>query len=367
MSIFHSKDNRQKPDYENKSGRIRSWSDLLKSISRLLWVIVIIILLASLGKMFLPKSEKGPKTFEPHKVNINEPIDWSQVNKAVADALKAAREETENLASEKLDQWINEKMKRVDNVFLEWYFGFWTQQWIGLKAIWYKGKEWIFSNSKSAAEEITGMVQEKFTTSVIVPQTSQKQIERIISEVMNHYARALKGKLDNIPMQYEINPADWNLYIREISEITTTVDADRSVPLSLKVIFGAGVGVSLRLISSLKPVIKKIVAKISTKLAAKKAASIAIKKGGQVAARFGGRFLGPIVAIGIIIWDIWDHRNNVKVAKPKLRQSILDYFKEVKHLLLNDDRYGIMTIIYRMEQRILENNPKAIKGSQAPG
>ena len=65
MSIFHSKDNRQKPDYENKSGRIRSWSDLIKSISRLLWVIIIIIVLASLGKFFVFKSDSGPKPLKP--------------------------------------------------------------------------------------------------------------------------------------------------------------------------------------------------------------------------------------------------------------------------------------------------------------
>ncbi|MCP4146307.1 MAG: hypothetical protein GY757_01025 [bacterium] len=78
-------------------------------------------------------------------------------------------------------------------------------------------------------------------------------------------------------------------------------------------------------------------------------AKIAKTAGTKVAARAGGRFLGPIVAIGVIIWEFWDHYSNKKEALPRLRKNIADYFKEVKHLLLYDGKYGIMTIIYKME------------------
>jgi hypothetical protein len=110
------------------------------------------------------------------------------------------------------------------------------------------------------------------------------------------------------------------------------------------------------MVNSLRPIISKIGAKISTKLAAKSAAKMAAKTGGKVAAKTGGKFLGTIIAVGIIIWDVWDHYATKKKAKPVLRQNIYDYLKEVKKSILYDPEYGIMTIIYQMEQGISQNS-----------
>ena len=62
--------------------------------------------------------------------------------------------------------------------------------------------------------------------------------------------------------------------------------------------------------------------------------------------------MGAIVAIGIIIWDVWDHHATKSKAKPILRKNIYDYLNEVKESILHDPSYGIMTIIYEMEQII---------------
>ncbi len=71
--------------------------------------------------------------------------------------------------------------------------------------------------------------------------------------------------------------------------------------------------------------------------------------------RTGGKFVGTIIAVGIIIWDVWDHYNTKKKAMPVLRTNIKDYFRELKMSILFDPEYGVMTIIYGMEKNIAES------------
>ena len=349
MSMFWKKDPK---DYEKKSDRIYAWSDLLKSFSKFLWIIVIIIVLGVLGKLFVFKSGKDTKVSEPIKKPVIEKIDWSKVNKDIERMMTEARKETQELASAKLDTWIEQNMKRVDNDFLEWYFSYWTQQKLGLESLLAQVWHWVDSDSPTAAEKMTVEVQEEFTNRVIRPQIAQLEIERIINEIVSFYSFTLKGKLEKIPTEYKISRVDWERYIEDISIMVKNVEANRRTPLTLKALVGITAGGTILVFNSLKPIITKIGAKISSKMAAKTAAKMATKTGGKVAVKTGGKFLGAIIAIGIIIWDVWDHHATKNKAKPILRQNIYDYLNEVKESILHDPSYGIMTIIYEMEQSI---------------
>jgi hypothetical protein len=337
-------------DYEKKSHRIYAWSDLLKAFSKFLWLIVIIIILGVLGKLFVFQSDKDTKVSEPIKKPVVEKIDWSQVNKEIGNVMKEARKEAETLASAKLDQWIEKNMERVDNDFLDWYFGYWTQQKLGLQSLLAQVWHWVDSDSPTAAEKLTQVVQEEFTNRVIRPQIAQLELERIINETVSHYCTTLKGKLEQIPAEYKIERADWDRYISDISVMVKNVEANRTTPLSLKALVGVTAGGTILLANALRPIIIKIGSKISAKLAARTAGKMAAKTGGKVAAKTGGKFLGTIIAVGIIIWDVWDHYATKKKAMPVLRQNIYDYLKEVKQSILHDPSYGIMTILYGMEK-----------------
>lgn len=344
--------NKRDEDYEKKSQRIYAWSHLLKSFSKFLWLIVIVIVLAAVGKMFIFKSGKDTKIQEPVKKPVVEKVDWAVVNKAIEKTMMEARKETEEMAAAKLDFWIEKNMERVDNDFLEWYFGYWNQQKLGLQGLLAEVMHWVDGDNPSAAEKLTEVVQEEFANRVIRPQIAQLELERTVNEIVSHYCHILKGKLEDIPTEYKIERVDWERYIGDISVMVKNVEANRSTPIALKAIVGVTAGGTLLVVKTLKPVIMKIGGKISSKLAAKTAGKMAAKTGGKVAAKSGGKFLGSIVAIGIIIWDVWDHYSTKKKAKPILRQNIYDYLKEVKENILHDPQYGIMTIIYGMEQSI---------------
>lgn len=352
MSLNNSNHQKQNRDYQDKSNRISAWSEFIRSFSKFAWLIVAIIVLVTLGKIFLSKSDKSTLERKPITKPVVQRVDWSKVNKAIAKTMTEARLSTEQMAAGKLDLWIADTMIRVDNDFLDWYFGYWTQQKLGLKSLLAQVWHWVDSDSPTPAEKLTMEVQEEFTNRVIRPQIAQLEIERIIAEIVAHYSATLKDKLALIPVEYKITPAEWDRYIGDMAVMIKSVDANRGTPLTLKAIVGLTAGGTIMVVSTLRPMITRIGARISSRMAAKTAAKMAAKTGGNVAAKTGGRFLGPIIAIGIIIWDVWDHYSTKAKAKPILRQNIHDYLNEVKQSLLHDPSYGIMTIIYQMEQGI---------------
>jgi hypothetical protein len=354
MALFKKKETYNEQRYENKSQRLHAWSDLIKSISKFLWLFLIIVILVILGKVFVFKPDKD-KVTQPIKKPVITQVDWSKINEDIKTKMMQTREETQILASKKLDEWIDKNMERVDNDFLEWYFSYWTQQELGIKSLLAQVMHWVDSDNPSAAEKITLAVQEEFTSRVIRPQIAQLEIERIINEIVAQYSALLKKKLEQIPSEYEISKVDWDRYIEDISIMVRSVEANRTTPLTLKAIVGLTAGGTIVLFNSLRPIITKIGAKISSKLAAKSAAKMAAKTGSKVAVKTGGKFLGTIIAIGIIIWDVWDHYATKQKAKPILRQNIQDYLNEVKESILHDPAYGIMTIIYEMEKNLTLN------------
>lgn len=366
MAFFGKSEKKDSREYESKSERIHAWSAFLRSVSKFLWLIVVVIVLVALGKMFVFKGDKDKPITGPVKKPVVEQIDWAKVNKKIVQVMMEARKETEALASERLDFWIDQNMARVDNDFLEWYFGYWTQQGLGLKALLAQVLHWVDGDNPTAAEKITQVVQEEFTNRVIRPQIAQLEIERMVGEIVSFYSASLKGKLDGIPGEYKINPADWDRYIADISVIVKNVEANRGTSLPLKALVGVTAGGTLLVARALRPMISRIGARISTRLAARSAAKMAAKTGGKVAAKTGGKFLGVIIAVGIIIWDVWDHYDTVKSAKPVLRQNIHDYLKEVKQAILHDPDFGVMTVIYQMEQGISRENPAAEAVPEAP-
>lgn len=341
--------------YERKSNRLFAWSDLLRSVSKVLWILVILILVAGLGKMFLFKSSKDSTPPPPLEKPIVLEIDWEGVNKEVREILKESRSRSEKLAKSKLSNWTDELMTRVDSDFLEWYFSYWTQQSIGIKGLLAQIWHWVDSDSPSAAEKITEDVQQEFSNRVLRPKIAQLELERMINEIMNDYSTFLSSKLESIPEKYKIKSVDWDRFLRDIAVITSNVSGDREISLTLKTLVGAGAGGALVLFRSLKPVFTKIGSRISAKLSSKAAARMATKTGGKVAMRAGGKFVGTLIAVGIIIWDVWDHYNTKKKAKPVLRKNIGDYFRELKMSILFDPEYGIMTIIYGMEKNIVDS------------
>lgn len=347
----------EKPSYKDKTERIHAWGNLGRLLVKLIWVFVIVIIVASLGKLLLvndSQTESGAKNI-PKEKPIIEPIAWNEVDKAIVEALGASRKAAEKIASSKLDAWVKKQMVRVDDDFLIWYFGYWHQQIMGVKALWYGAYHWVDTDVPTASEKITENIQEEFSKRVLRPQVAQLELERITREVVNQYAISLRSNLREIPAKYDVPQKDWDRHLDDIAIITSNVEGNRKVDVSLKALTSLTAAGTVVLAKAMAPAMKAIGTKVSANLAGKAAAKMAAKTGGKVAAKVGGKFLGPIVGIGIIIWDAWDHNSTVSENKPILRNGIQDYLYEVKDMLLYDTESSVMSVIYGVEGNVLNS------------
>lgn len=333
--------------------RLSAFSELLRSISKVLWTVAVLILVAGLGKLFIFKSTDNSGIKKTVEKPLLEKINWEMVNEEIKSSLEKSRIHAEKVASMDLDKWIHGLMLRVDEEFLPWYFDYWTQQKMGIEGLLAQIWHWVDDESPTAAEKITEDVQRQFSAKVLRPQIAQLELERIVNKTVAEYSKSLSGDLSKLPKKFNIKRADWDRYITDISVMTSSVEAGREISISLKVLAGAGAGGIALIFRTIKPLLTKIGSKISGRMATGIAAKMAAKTGGKVALRSGGKFLGSIIAIGIIVWDVWDHYRTKQRAMPVLRRNIKDYLLELKNSILTDTDFGIMTVIHKMEIKIV--------------
>lgn len=340
--------------------RLRKWANNIESFRKIftnsIWLIIIFIILSAIGRYLftlrnVPQDEEAEKSAK----YIPEQVSWEALDKAIVDALTASRDSAGVFISGKLDTWIASLMVRVDNDFLPWYFGYWNQQILGLKSLWNEGVYYFLDSHRDPAERITGEIQEEFAIRVLRPQIAQLEMERLSREAIDYYVAMLKSRLDEMPSKYNIPQPEWERYLEDISIMTVDTEGNREVPVSLKTIYVSGAGGAILLAGKVKVLLSKIGGKVAAKSAGKAAAMMAAKTGGKVAAKAGGKLLGPIIGIGIIVWDVADHYGTKADNMPILRQSIVDYFAEVKESLMNDSEAGILSTIKELEGEIVQS------------
>lgn len=327
----------------------------LKAIKFIISIFIIIIITASLGRFLLAENEE-PRTTDSQNTNtIVTTIAWDQVDKEIVNSLEEARNSAEIYASEEVDKWVKDQMTRVDENFLDWYFSYWNQQKKDIVSLYHTLIHSFNNDYPTAAEKITEEFQKQYAVRVFRPEISQLRLERLAQEVVDLYVIELKKNLNNIPGKYSIPSNEWERYLDNISIMVYDANGNRDIPLSLKTISTSTIGGSVLLAGALKSVPVTFGNKISAKLAGKAVAEMATKTGTAMGAKLGVKFIGPIVGAGIIIWDVADQYENKKVNKPILRQNILDYYEEIKLVILYDNEEGIMSIIHNLEMDIIKS------------
>jgi hypothetical protein len=279
----------------------------------------------------------------------------------MVEAFRTAHQVAEDVATTKIQAWAQALEQRLDDDFLDWYFGYFQQQWLGLKAIGYWTAERLLPEQPTMAEQLTADIQEAFARRVLRPEIAQMQLARIAHETITAYVRALQHNIAPIPDQYNIPQADWDGYLSTIATLIARSEGNREIPLSLKMFTGGvvvgGIASAATLTEFLQPLFARLGAKISTTVAAEgagqAAATMAARTGTKVGVKAGGKFLGALIGIGVLAWDIWDHRHTERVERPILRENLVDYLAELQHALLYDPETGIMTMIDAVENTMV--------------
>lgn len=356
-------DSPPEPTRPDKVGSVTALTRLIRATSMLVWSLVGFIILACGGYYLFIQGASKERSVPAVKTTSREtglPPIYGELDRAVAQALEQARLEARRYALSQLDQWEAELQRRVDSDFLTWYFGYWNTQIRGAKALMDGARHWVDSDQPTAQEKLTEEFQRQFTIRVLQPQTSQLQLERIQRETLVKFLSHFRKALDEIPKKYRIATPDWEKYLHDVSAQSSLVEAGRQVPITLKTIYAASIGGTLvlasKVLTSLSGGISGgVAAKMAGKAAGKAGSTIAAKTGAKVAGKLGGEFLGPIVGIGIIVWDVWDHYNTVSENKPLLRESIARFLDEMKMAIVDDPINGVMAPVYQLEDQLKDS------------
>jgi len=336
---------------------------LWKIISRTLWTVIIIIILSSIGTYFISRGTKTYNQVPSLSKSVTSSVPWSQIDEDVKISLQDSHNATQKFVSDKLDTWVSSCMQKVDPGFLDWYFGYFNQQLIGLNGFWNQAKHLIDPSQPTAKEKAIQDFQEEFANRVLVPPTSQLVMEQLTEDAVNFYVSNLQENLGKIQTRYNIPRQDWDRHLNDLGTITYNVEGNREVPISFKEIAGGSakaIVVTGKLVSAVKSgLASKVSIGVTEGATAIGAEGIVTVTGKSVAAEFGGKFLGPIIQIGIVGWDLWDHYETTKVERPVLKQNINDYFNTLEETLSNDPDTGIMTPVNKLQSDLLESMTKA--------
>ncbi|WP_413160143.1 hypothetical protein ACL6C3_17150 [Capilliphycus salinus ALCB114379] len=349
--------------YAEKTHRILAWVQVIRSISPLIWLVVILLVIIPLGGQFFihqafdSGSVNGKS--QPTKTVIVQPsVNWQEVDTAVATALTTAHNQAENYASQQLDLWIDDLMGRVEDNFLSWYFGYFNQKQIEFKSVFVQLSSGVAnllnpdlpSPSEKVAEVITRDFQEEFAKRVLRPQIAQLQLERLTQQTVKQYLQELSGNLNQIPVSYQIPQADWNRYLSDIA--ISIYDTEGEVSnLSLKVLVGGSAYLAMKPLVA--PLVLKVGSKVAANLAGKAGAKIALKTGASLTGKMAAGLLDCTVGVGILLWDIWDTYHTANIEKPILKETIAEYLEQVKASILDNPETGIMAAIDQLEAKII--------------
>ncbi len=328
-----------------------SWQKIVKTLSTVIWSVVIILILLQLAGRFAVdhiKANAEPETAVtmtvPTKVT---PVLSSEVSTSLDYALASAR----SAASQELDVWADQMMQRVDPKFLDWYFNYFTQMGIGLKGIWIN---LTIPSDQEKAEKLLETFQTEFTKQVFQPELTQLQLERITRNAAKIYVTGLSRELTGLQSKYEIPQADWDRYLSGISHTVLNSEGAQQA-VNLRDVARGGVYVTALPLAKVgsafvvKKFASKTVAKAATKLAAQTGTKVAVKASAATGAGAALGLLDPVAGVGLLAWDIWDHYHTVKIERPVLKENLEQYMAELKMALLDNVEGSIMSSIYELD------------------
>lgn len=199
------------------TNRIYAISHFIKSVSNIIWILVILIIGISIWGSFsinqikASSLETPPKTVE---ITITEPT-RPDLSPDIASAMKKALASSKISARKNLNRWKDESMKKVDHPFLDWYYGYFTQWGIGLKAIFIN----LTSSDEDKASKLIEGFQKEFTKQVLQPELMQLQMERFTREAINNYVTEVEHQLYGVQSKYKIPQPEWDRYLEGLGSV----------------------------------------------------------------------------------------------------------------------------------------------------
>ncbi len=341
--------------------------DRLALISTCLASTVVIVTAVPMFQHIVPWASTPPE-HRGREQAIVQPIDLSRLTPQLRQAIANAREEGLGHARVELGKLHAHMMGKVDGEFLDWYFGYFTQQRLAWGYVFNAATSWVTGGD--ADRDLQARIAQEFGLRVIPASLLDEELQRISRQSVTVFLTSLQDHLHRIPQQYEIPPAQWDAYLDSIATMVSQTEGGRSVPLTLKA-FSAGLVLSgATVVTSLAPVVSAQLARTTVVVGATRAtgaltASVARQgaailgrqaatRGAAAAAGSWGALTGGAAILGLLAWDVWDHRNTVAENRPLLRNNIDQFLRSYEAGLLEPSGM-VGGILYDLETKIATN------------
>jgi hypothetical protein len=312
------------------------------------WGLAVVLILSVLGFRLMPR--KQAKHTEPvERRQVVKVVNWKEVDIRIRAAVEAANGEATRHAKSMVNQWMRELRERVNNDFLMWYFNYWNQQSMALKAIGYHVAdlplvEAIVGEQPTAQEQLEQLIEESFAARVLQPQSAQLRVEKITRESVEIYLLQLSDQLNGLQAEFGVSPQEWNRHLSDVSNIAFSIEGNRQVPIITKVaVAGGGVAV-VKMVRAMIGHVRVLALRVAGRQTLGGGMTV-----GSKLIRGGSWWL----AMGMAIWDAADHQRTVSQNLPVLRRSLNTYLDELEQQILHDPETGIIQTLEGVQRDVL--------------
>ncbi len=317
-----------------------------RTAQRVLFLIGMIVLIR-----FLLPGEHRTAGKPSHRVEQVRVVDWSAVDKSVRDVFMKAGAKAEESAKASVREWIKDLRNRAEEDFIPWYFSYWNQQAMALKAIGFHlmktpAAEGLFGKQPKAEDQVASMVEKAFVSHVLQPATAQLKIEAITREAVTVYLDTLNQELKAVQADYSISEQEWDRYLNGVAETVLAVEGNRQVPLILKGATVASGVVAVKIGQAATQHIQMMLLRRGSREM--------FEEGMMYAGRSVARGFGGLAFVAMTGWDLYDHQRTVAQNLPVMRKLLSDYFDQLESLVLNDSQCGILQTLERVRRTIAE-------------
>jgi hypothetical protein len=154
---------------------------------------------------------------------------WRAVHEAIFVASVAAEGEAEAYAQGAMAGWMDAVRQRTEADFVPWFCGYWTQQWLGLKAGWYAANR--SDGDGSAAEQLAAYLQAQYAARVLEPVGREIDPGRITDDTTAAYVGALRDALEGVPNRFRVPRDALDARLERIPAIAPAGDPRQGVSL----------------------------------------------------------------------------------------------------------------------------------------
>ncbi len=320
------------------------------------------------------------KLAEPRIIEqaVVQAVDLSRLAPEIRQAVEKARMEGLQHARAELESLHAEMMHKVDSNLLDWYFGYWTQQRLGLTYAYTSGKTWLAglvtdADPEAASKALQEEIAREFELRVMPGPVLEQHLQKIAQQSVAVFIQSLQGHLQDIPKRYQVPPAQWDHYLEGITLMISGAEANRSVPVTLKAL---SAGVVLSGVSATAALAPYVTAQFTRSMAVAGATRASGALAGSVSRRaattlsrqaaargiatgagsWGGALTGGVALVALVAWEAWDHKSTVAENRPLLRNNI-DHFLRLYEAGLVEPHGMIGAILHDMERQIATNLP----------